>query len=69
MQIKKIQCINSSLDKSSNIEFWGIEFQRPSNKNTHPWEQIKCGWIDTKPKNGQSKVHEWSAAQILWGMS
>ena len=50
------------------LSFGGIEFQRPSNKNTRPWEQTKYSWIDNKPKNGQGKVHERSAAQILRGM-
>ena len=73
---EKAQKYNANKEKSSastvpstshqTLSFGGIEFQRPSNKNTRPWEQTK--WIDNKPKNGQNKVHERSADQILRGM-
>ena len=36
------------------LTFEGIEFERPSNKNTRPWEQTKYGWIPN-PKRDRAK--------------
>ena len=37
------------------LSFWGIEFQRPSNKNTRPWEKTKHGWIPN-PRTDRAKL-------------
>ena len=58
MQIEKNPVHQQSSTSHQTLSFGGIEFQRPSNKNTRPWEQTKYSWIDNKPKNGQGKDHE-----------